>query len=126
MNAGKRLNFGFDLDYAYARGYFSNQSVSHFNGSLFASYTGDQYNLHFLFNAAHQKITENGGITNDNYITHPESFQDQLDEDEIPTILKQNWNRNDHQHIYITHRYNIGFPRLCRGGQKGQGASGCS
>ena len=69
VNAGKRLNFGFDLDYAYARGYFSNQSVSHFNGSLFASYTGDQYNLHFLFNAAHQKITENGGITNDNYIT---------------------------------------------------------
>ena len=111
VNAGKRLNFGFDLDYAYARGYFSNQSVSHFNGSLFASYTGDQYNLHFLFNAAHQKITENGGITNDNYITHPESFQDQLDEDEIPTILKQNWNRNDHQHIYLTHRYNIGFYR---------------
>ena len=82
VNAGKRLNVGFDLDYAYARGYFSNQSLSHFNGTLFTSYTGDQYNLHFFFNAAHQKITENGGITNDNYITHPESFQDQLAEDE--------------------------------------------
>ncbi len=111
VNAGKRLNVGFDLDYAYARGYFSNQSLSHFNGSLFSSYTGDKYNMHFFFNAAHQKITENGGITDDNYITHPESFQDQLDEDEIPTILKQNWNRNDHQHIYLTHRYNIGFYR---------------
>ena len=111
VNAGKRLNVGFDLDYAYARGYFSNQSLSHFNGTLFTSYTGDQYNLHFFFNAAHQKITENGGITNDNYITHPESFQDQLAEDEIPTVLKQNWNRNDHQHIFLTHRYNIGFYR---------------
>ena len=111
VNAGKRLNIGFDLDYAYARGYFSNQSLSHFNGTLFTSYTGDQYNLHFFFNAAHQKVTENGGITDDNYITHPESFQDQLAEDEIPTVLKQNWNRNDHQHIYLTHRYNIGFYR---------------
>ena len=111
VNAGKRLNFGFDLEYAYARGYFSNQSNSHFNGTLFSSYTGDQYNMHFFFNAAHQKVSENGGITDDNYITHPESFQDNLAENEIPTILSKNWNRNDHQHIFFTHRYNIGFYR---------------
>ena len=111
VNAGKRLNFGFDLDYAYARGYFSSQSVSHFNAVLFSSYTGDKYNLHFFFNAGHHKITENGGITDDNHITHPESFQDNLSEDEIPTVFKQNWNRNDHQNIFLTHRYNIGFYR---------------
>jgi hypothetical protein len=111
VNAGKRLNIGFDLDYAYARGYFSNQSNSHFNGSLFFSYTGDQYNMHFFFNAGHHKITENGGIGDDNHITHPESFQDNLAENEIPTILQKNWNRNDHQNIFLTHRYNIGFYR---------------
>ena len=111
VNAGKRLNVGFDLEYAYARGYFSNQSNSHFNGTLFSSYTGDQYNMHFFFNAAHQKVAENGGITDDNYITHPESFQDNLSEDEIPTVLSKNWNRNDHQHIFFAHRYNIGFYR---------------
>ena len=111
VNAGKRLNVGFDLDYAYARGYFSNQSNSHFNGSLFSSYTGDQYNMHFFFNAGHHKITENGGIGDDNHITHPESFQDNLAENEIPTILEKNWNRNDHQNIFLTHRYNIGFYR---------------
>ena len=111
VNAGKRLNIGFDLDYAYARGYFSNQSNSHFNGSLFSSYTGDQYNMHFFFNAGHHKITENGGIGDDNHITHPESFQDNLAENEIPTILQKNWNRNDHQNIFLTHRYNIGFYR---------------
>ena len=111
VNAGKRLNFGFELDYAYARGYFSNQSNSHFNAVLFSSYTGDKYNLHFFFNAGHHKITENGGITNDNYITHPESFQDSFSEDEMPTVLTKNWNRNDHQNIFLTHRYNIGFYR---------------
>ena len=111
VNAGKRINVGFDLDYAYARGYYSNQSISHFNGILFGSYIGDRYNLHISFNTAHQKATENGGISNDNYITHPEAFQDSYNENEIPTILSENWNRNDHQHIFLTHRYNIGFYR---------------
>ena len=111
VNAGKRINIGFDLDYAYARGYYSNQSISHFNGILFGSYIGDRYNLHLFFNTSHQKATENGGISNDNYITHPEAFQDSYNENEIPTILSENWNRNDHQHIFLTHRYNIGFYR---------------
>ena len=111
VNAGKRLNVGFDLDYAYARGYFSNQSISHFNGTLFTSYIGDQYNLHLFFNASHQKASENGGITDDNHVTHPESFQDNYAENEYPTVLSQNWNRNDHQHLFLSHRYNIGFYR---------------
>ncbi len=111
VNAGKRINVGFDLDYAYARGYFSNQGVSHFNGTVFASYIGDKYNLHLFFNASHQKASENGGVTDDNYITHPESFQQSYGENEIPTVLSQNWNRNDHQHLFLSHRYNIGFYR---------------
>ena len=111
VNAGKQINVGFDLDYAYARGYFSNQSISHFNGILFGSYIGDRYNLHAFFNTSHQKAAESGGITNDNYITHPESFQDSYNENEIPTVLSQNWNRNDHNHLFLTHRYNIGFYR---------------
>ena len=114
VNAGKRLNVGFDLDYAYARGYFSNQSVSHFNGSLFSSYTGDKYNMHILFTGGHRKVSENGGIYNDNYITHPESFQDSWAENEIRTVLEKNWNRNDHVHLFLTHRYNIGFYRMVK------------
>jgi len=113
-NVNKRLNFGFDLDYAYARGYYSNQSNSHFNATLFSSYIGDRYQMHFFFNAAHQKASENGGITNDNYVTHPESFNDNYTESEIPTVLAQNWNRNDHQHVFLSHRYNIGFYRMTK------------
>lgn len=114
VNANKRLNVGFDLDYAYARGYYSNQNISHFNGSLFASYRGDRYQMHFFFNAAHQKASENGGITNDAYVTHPESFSDNYTESEIPTVLSRNWNRNDHQHVFLSHRYNIGFYRMVK------------
>ena len=114
INAGKRFNIGFDLDYAYARGYYSNQSISHFNASIFSSYRGDKYQMHFFFNTAHQKASENGGITDDNYVTHPESYQQQFNENEIPTVLSRNWNRNDHQHIFLTHRYNIGFYRMVK------------
>jgi len=111
VNAGKKLNFGFDLEYAYARGYFQNQNQSHFNATLFTSYTGDKYNLHFLFTNGHQKVNENGGISVDDYITHPESYSQDFAENEIPTVLSSNWNRNDHQHLFLTHRYNVGFYR---------------
>ena len=38
-------------------------------------------------------------------------FDDDFSENEIPTVLEQNWNRNDNQHIFFTHRYNVGFSR---------------
>jgi hypothetical protein len=111
VNAGKRLGMGFDLDYHYATGYYQNQSNSHFRASLFASYRGDRYQMHLLGTAYHRKATENGGITNDNYITHPELEESQYSEDEIPTVLSRNWNRNNSQNLFFTHRYNIGFYR---------------
>lgn len=111
VNAGKRLGFGFDLNYAYARGYYSNQSTAHFSGTLFASYLGDHYQMHALFSAYHQKATENGGITEDSYITHPEKYTESFSEEEIPTVLSSNWNRNDNQHFLLSHRYNVGFYR---------------
>lgn len=111
VNVNKRLGIGFQMTYDYARGYYSSQSVSHFNGSIFATYLGDRYNAHFLFSTNHQKATENGGITDDEYIQHPESFNDDFAENEIPTVLTQNWNRNDNLHVFLSHRYNIGFYR---------------
>ena len=111
VNVNKRLGFGFQFTYDYARGYYKSQSVSHFNGSLFGTYLGDRYNAHFLFSANHQKATENGGITDDEYIQHPESFKDDFSDDEIFTVLQENWNRNDNQHVFLSHRYNIGFYR---------------
>ena len=111
VNAGKKFGAGFKFDYIYGRGYYQNQSTSLFDYTMYASYIGDRYQAHFLASLNHQKQAENGGITNDNYITHPESFNDNYSENEIPTVLSQNWNRNDNQHIFFTHRYNIGFNR---------------
>ena len=112
VNANKRTGFGFDIDYGYARGYFANQSTSHFGATLFGSYLGDRYQMHLLLSTHHHKTAENGGIMDDLYVTHPESFDDSFQDSEIPTVLNRNWNRMDQKHIFLTHRYCLGFYRL--------------
>lgn len=111
VNANKRLGAGFRFDYKYGRGYYNAQSTSHFKYTMWASYLGDRYQAHFLFSTNHEKMTENGGITNDDYIKHPEIYTESFATNEIPTVLEQNWNRLDNQHIFFTHRYNVGFSR---------------
>lgn len=111
VNANKRLRAGFRFDYKYGRGYYNAQSTSHFKYTMWASYLGDRYQAHFLFSTNHEKMTENGGITNDDYIKHPEIYTESFATNEIPTVLEQNWNRLDNQHIFFTHRYNVGFSR---------------
>ena len=111
VNAGKRLGVGFNFDYIYGRGYYQNQNTSHFNYTMYGSYLGDRYQAHLLFSTNHQKVTENGGITDDNFVLHPESFDDNFATNEIPTVLENNWNRNDNQHVFLSHRYNVGFKR---------------
>ncbi|MBR7049607.1 MAG: putative porin [Prevotella sp.] len=111
VNAGKRLGFGFKFDYLYQRGYYSNQQASFFDYTMFGSYLGERYQAHLLMSTNHMKLSENGGITNDDYVKHPETTQESYSEEEIPTVLSQNWNRNDNQHIFFNHRYSLGFTR---------------
>lgn len=111
VNAGKRLGIGFKFDYIYGRGYYSNQSTSHFNYTMYGSYLGDHYQAHLLLSTNHQKVAENGGITNDDYVARPEIFNESFESTEIPTVLEQNWNRYDNDHVFLTHRYSLGFKR---------------
>lgn len=111
VNVNKQLGVGFRFDYLYGRGYYQNQSTSLFDYTMWGSYRGDRYQAHVLFSIDHMKNAENGGITDDNYITHPENYTDQFSTSEIPTQLQQNWNRNHNFNIYISHRYNVGFNR---------------
>ena len=99
------------FDYLYGRGYYSNQSTSHFNYTLYGSYLGDRYQAHFVASTYHQKVAENGGVTNDDYISHPERFNEKYTEEEIPVALEKTWNRNDHHHLYFNQRYSLGFSR---------------
>ena len=112
VNANKRLGFGFYIDYLYGRGMYNNQSTAFFNGGLFASYRGDKYDLHFIFNNDNLKMRENGGITDDRYITDPLDMAEgkkQYESMDIPTVFNKVWNHNTSYHAFLTHRYNLGF-----------------
>lgn len=109
VNAGKRIGAGMKFDYIYGRGYYNAQSTALFDWTFWTSYLGERYQAHFTFSTDHMKITENGGIRNDEYITHPESFNDNFTSLEIPTILSNNWNQIEGLHAFLTHRYNVGF-----------------
>ena len=112
VNVNKRFGFGLYIDYTYGRGMYNNQSTALFNGGLFASYRGDKYDMHFIFNNDNLKMRENGGITDDRYITDPLDMAEgkkQYNSTDIPTELNKVWNHNTSYHTFLTHRYNIGF-----------------
>ena len=111
VNAGKDFGAGMKFNYTYGRGYYQNQANSMFNWTLWASYLGERYQAHFIFDVNHLKNTESGGITNDNYITHPQLFNESFSSSEIPTVLSSNWNRFHTYNIFFTHRYSVGFFR---------------
>ena len=62
VNVNKQLAFGFNIDYLYGRGYYQNQSTSHFNAGLFGSYIGEKYQVQAVYNNFFLKMNENGGI----------------------------------------------------------------
>lgn len=114
VNANKRLAVGFNIDYLYGRGLYSYQSTAHFNAGLFASYIGDHYQLQGIINNFSLKMNENGGITDDRYITSPENLAEgkkQYEASGIPTKMSAATNYNKDFYVYLTHRYRIGFKR---------------
>ncbi len=111
VNAGKRLGFGFKLDYLYGRGYYTSQSTAHFNGTFYGSYRSDKYSLHAMYYANHLKNAENGGIESETYVTRPETYPTNYAPADIPTRLSKTWNKLNVNTFYLTHRYNLGFHR---------------
>lgn len=114
VNVNKKLAFGFNIDYLYGRGFYNNQNTSYFNTSLFASYIGDKYQIQGIYSNNYLKTNENGGITDDRYITAPEEMAEgrrQYEPNNIPTILNATTNRNHDFHTFITQRYRLGFHR---------------
>jgi len=111
-NVNKRLGFGLFIDYLYGRGMYSNQSTALFNGGLYATYRGDKYDMHFIFNNDNLKMRENGGITDDRYITDPLEMAEgkkQYNSTDIPVLFNKIWNHNTSYHAFLTHRINLGF-----------------
>lgn len=114
VNVNKKLAFGFNIDYQYGRGFYTDQSTSHFNGALFGSYLGERYQAHLLYNSFSLKMIENGGIEDDRYITDPLSMSEgkkKYEPANIPVNFTDTWNKSRTAYLFLTHRYNLGFKR---------------
>lgn len=111
-NFGKRLNAGFNFDYIYARGYYKSQFNKQTSYDFNVSYIGDRYKMHAFAGNNNLIVSDNGGITNDRYITQPDAEGltairgNSLD---IPVIFQDGLkNKLRGRHIFVTNSYDIG------------------
>ena len=116
-NVGKRLQLGAAMDYIYSKGSYNYQADKNFRWSLFGSYIGDRYEMQTFFNSYNYLGKENGGITDDLYITDPASVQggeSNVDNKSIPTYLTASHSNLTGSEFYMNHSYNVGHYRYQR------------
>jgi hypothetical protein len=113
VNLNRKLNFGFDIDFLYARGRYNYQGAKHVDFVFYSSYFSDRYRYHFFYNNRSYINEENGGIADDRFITSPEAISENQTQNmrskDIPTRIHDTWNRVKGSRFFYTHRYNIGF-----------------
>ena len=113
-NVNKRLQIGAMIDYIYSKGNYENQAAKNLKWGFSTSYTGDRYELQAYFNNYNSLNKENGGITDDLYITDPAKVQggdSKVDTKSIPTQLTDAHSRVVGHDLYMNHRYKVGYYR---------------
>lgn len=116
-NVDKRLQLGGGFDYIYSKGSYNYQADKNFRWSLFGSYIGDRYEMQTFFNSFNYLGKENGGITDDMYITDPAMVQGgetKVDNKSIPTYFTAAHSKVTGLELYMNHSYNVGHYRYQR------------
>ncbi len=108
-NFGKSLNVGLDVDLLNVKGFYNSQSVKHNNFSLFGNYLSDRFEGHAFMNLGKISNFENGGITDETFITNPESIQQSFTSRDIPVKFTNTWNTVGNNRFFVSGRYNIGY-----------------
>jgi hypothetical protein len=112
MNFGPKINIGGDIDYIYSRGYYNSLTAKLLSYRMFGSYNSDKYSIYAYLDNANNVVHENGGITDDRYITNPGVFTDgkrDVESKDIPVRYTNTWNRVRGKRYFLTHRYNLGY-----------------
>ncbi|MCM1254751.1 MAG: putative porin [Duncaniella sp.] len=111
-NFSPKGQIGAFFDYPYSKGSYNYQAAKGLSWGFSGSYTGDRYEFQgFLYNT-NMLNKENGGITDDLYITDPAELQggvSSINPKTIPTNLDASHSRYKGRQIYMNHRYKVGF-----------------
>ncbi len=113
-NVNRKIGLGANIDYLYTKGAYNSDAAKNLIYGLQGYYTGDHYEMQAFFNHYNSQNQENGGITDDLYITDPAVLQggvDNIEPKSIPTQLNGAQNRLAGAEFYMSHAYKIGFWR---------------
>ncbi len=113
-NINKRAQVGAMFDYLYNKGAYDAQAVKSLSWGLSGSYMGERYEMQAFYNHWNLLGKENGGITNDLYITDPAELQGgqtSIQPKSIPTNLTDAFNRTVGGQLYMTNTYKLGFTK---------------
>lgn len=116
-NVDKKLQLGGAIDYIYSKGSYNYQADKNFRWSLLGSYIGDRYEMQTFFNSYNYLGKENGGITDDQYITDPAKVQGgetKVDNKSIPTYLTAAHSKMTGLEFYLNQSYNVGHYKYQR------------
>lgn len=114
-NINKKAQVGAWLSYLYSRGMFENQAGKHFNWGINGSYLGKHYQMMAMLNNWSAVNLENGGITDDLYITDPAAVQggsSSIGTKQIPVNLNGAQSQVRGHQFWMTNRYRIGFDKI--------------
>ena len=116
-NVNKALQIGAAMDYLYSKGLYNYQSTKDFTWRVFGSYIGDRYEMQAFFNNYNFLNKENGGITDDRYVTDPAEVQGgstKVDYKTVPVNLSNAHSQIWGHEFYMNHRYKVGYYHTVR------------
>ncbi|MCH5240448.1 MAG: putative porin [Muribaculaceae bacterium] len=111
-NVNRRIGIAGKVKYLHSKGAYENQAVKNFSWGLSFYYLGDRYEGQAFYNNYYSVLKENGGITNDLYITDPAQVQagvTSVNTKSIPTWLNFAQTKMTGDEFYMTHAYKMGY-----------------
>lgn len=111
-NVNQRIGIDAFIDYLYSKGCYASQSSKDILYGANVYYTGHRYEMQVLYNAFNFLNKENGGITDDLYITDPAVLQggdDHIEAQSIPVNLNNAYTRLIGARFFTTQAYKLGF-----------------
>lgn len=113
-NVNRRIGIGAHMDYLYSKGSYSQQAVKDYIYGMTFYYLGDRYEAQAMWNQNNMLNKENGGITDDRYITDPAAMQggvSKIEPKSIPTRLTTAHSLLHTSRLYMSHAYKVGYWR---------------
>ncbi len=111
-NVNRRIGIGAHIDYLYSKGSYAQQATKDYMYGATFYYMGDRYEMQALWDQNNMLNKDNGGITNDLYITDPAVLQggvDKIQPKSIPTRLSTAHTRLHTSRFFMTHAYKVGY-----------------